>query len=145
MRISDWSSDVCSSDLYFREPFDIADHHLIVTASMGIAVAPQDGRDRDEILQHADMALYQAKHGGRNRYSLFEWSMKERLHRVREIEAGLRRALERGEFSMRYQPIFALENCKIAVCEEMLRWRHPVLGDISTGEFISLAERISMI
>src|SRR3546814_12796589 len=83
MRISDWSSDVCSSDL----PFDIADHHLIVTASMGIAVAPQDGRDRDEILQHADMALYQAKHGGRNRYSLFEWSMKERLHRVREIEA----------------------------------------------------------
>src|SRR3546814_16145011 len=97
MRISDWSSDVCSSDLYFREPFDIADHHLIVTASMGIAVAPQDGRDRDEILQHADMALYQAKHGGRNRYSLCEWSMKERHHRVSEIEAGLSKAIERGE------------------------------------------------
>src|SRR3546814_4958794 len=77
---------------------------------MGIAVAPQDGRDRDEILQHADMALYQAKHGGRNRYSLFEWSMKERLHRVREIEAGLRRAIERGEFSMRYQPIRSEEH-----------------------------------
>src|SRR3546814_15941558 len=64
---------------YFREPFDIADHHLIVTASMGIAVAPQDGRDRDEILQHADMALYQAKHGGRNRYSLFERSEERRV------------------------------------------------------------------
>src|SRR3546814_14000459 len=121
MRISDWSSDVCSSDLiaedilaYFREPFDIADHHLIVTASMGIAVAPQDGRDRDEILQHADMALYQAQHGGRNRYSLFECSKKERTHRVREIEAGLRRPPDRGHFTMPYQPISALEPYQIA-------------------------------
>src|SRR3546814_13695425 len=64
-------------------------------------------------------------HGGRNRYSLFEWSMKERLHRVREIEAGLRRAIERGEFSMRYQPIFDLETCKIACCEALIRLRHP--------------------
>src|SRR3546814_2296112 len=79
---------------YFREPFDIADHHLIVTASMGIAVAPQDGRARDDILPHADMALYQAKHGDRNRYSMFEWQMKERLPRVREITAGLSRATE---------------------------------------------------
>src|SRR3546814_1282216 len=83
------------------------------------------------------MALYQAKHGGRNRYSLFEWSMKERLHRVREIEAGLRRAIARGEFSMRYQPIFDMETCQIACCEALIRWRHPVLGDLSPGEFRS--------
>src|SRR3546814_1618331 len=119
MRISDWSSDVCSSDL--------------------------DGRDRDEILQHADMALYQAKHGGRNRYSLFEWSMKERLHRVREIESGLRSAIERGEFSMRYQPIFDLETCQIACCDALIRLRHPVLCVISPVEFIPISYSISMI
>src|SRR3546814_2478241 len=71
--------------------------------------------------------------------------MKERLHRVREIEAGRRRAIERGEFSMRYQPIFDLETCQIACCEALIRWRHPVLGDISPGEFIPIAESISMI
>lgn len=130
---------------YFQEPFEVGGHHLSVTASMGIAVAPQDGRDRDEILQHADMALYHAKNGGRNRYSLFEWSMKERFHRIREIEAGLRKAIERGEFSMRYQPIFDLKTGKIACCEALIRWRHPVLGDVSPGEFIPIAESISMI
>src|SRR3546814_1373249 len=71
--------------------------------------------------------------------------MKERLRRVRGIEAGLRRAIERGEFSMRYRPIFDLETCQIACCEALIRWRHPVLGDISPGEFIPIAESISMI
>lgn len=130
---------------YFQEPFEVGGHHLTVTASIGVAIAPQDGRDRDEILQHADMALYHAKNGGRNRYNLFEWSMKERFHRIREIEVGLRRAIERGEFSMRYQPIFDLETGKVACCEALIRWRHPVLGDVSPGEFIPIAESISMI
>ncbi|MBB4639772.1 putative bifunctional diguanylate cyclase/phosphodiesterase [Rhizorhapis suberifaciens] len=130
---------------HFRDPFEVGGHNLAVTASIGIAVAPQDGADREEILQHADLALYHAKNGGRNRYSLFEWSMKERLHRVREIEAGLRRAIEQGEFSMRYQPIFDMKTGRVACCEALIRWHHPVLGDVSPGEFIPIAESISMI
>ncbi len=130
---------------HFREPFEVGGHHLAVSGSIGIAVAPQDGRDRDQILQHADMALYHAKNGGRSRYSLFEWSMKERLHRIQEIEAGLRRAIERGEFSMRYQPIFDLKTGHVACCEALIRWHHPVLGEVSPGEFIPIAENISMI
>ncbi|MCF8706537.1 EAL domain-containing protein [Rhizorhapis sp. SPR117] len=130
---------------YLAEPIEIGGHHLTVSASIGIAVAPQDGHDRDEILQHADMALYHAKHGGRNRFSLFEWSMKERFHRVREIEAGLRKAIERGEFKMHYQPIFDIETGQVACCEALIRWHHPVLGDVSPGEFIPIAESISMI
>ena len=130
---------------YFRDPFELSGHNLSVTASIGIAIAPQDGADREEILQHADVALYHAKNGGRNRFSLFEWSMKERLHRVREIEAGLRKAIERGEFSMRYQPIFDIKTGRVACCEALIRWHHPVLGDVSPGEFIPIAESISMI
>ncbi|MBK5265468.1 MAG: EAL domain-containing protein [Alphaproteobacteria bacterium] len=130
---------------YLAEPIEISGHHLTVSASIGIAVAPQDGHDRDEILQHADMALYHAKHGGRNRFSLFEWSMKERFHRIREIEAGLRKAIERGEFKMHYQPIFDIETGRVACCEALIRWHHPVLGDVSPGEFIPIAESISMI
>lgn len=130
---------------HFRDPFEIGGHNLAVTASIGIAVAPQDGADREEILQHADVALYHAKNGGRNCFSLFEWSMKERLHRVREIEAGLQRAIERGEFSMRYQPIFDMKTGRVACCEALIRWHHPVLGDVSPGEFIPIAESISMI
>src|SRR3546814_9167039 len=61
------------------------------------------------------------------------------------MECGLRRAIERGEFSMRYQPIVYLDTCQIACCVALIRWRHPVLGDISPGEFIPIAESISMI
>ncbi|WP_366941072.1 EAL domain-containing protein [Sphingobium sp.] len=130
---------------YFAHGFDLSDNHLQVTASIGYAVAPQDGRDMDELMQHADLALYEAKGQGRNRAASFNWSLKERFNRVHEIETGLRRALDGGELKLLFQPIVDLESGHIDACEALLRWDHPVLGPIPPSEFIPIAEGMGMI
>ena len=130
---------------YFRAPVEVGPHNLCVTTSIGIAVAPQDGRDMDELMQHADLALYEAKQHGRNQIVTFTWSMKERFHRLHEIETGLRRAIENNELVLHYQPIFELKTGRIAICEALLRWNHPTLGMVSPAEFIPVAESIGVI
>jgi diguanylate cyclase (GGDEF)-like protein len=130
---------------YFAHGFDLGDNHLQVTASIGYAVAPQDGRDMDELMQHADLALYEAKREGRNRAASFNWSLKERFNRLHEIETGLRRALDGGELKLLFQPIVDLESGRIDACEALLRWDHPVLGAIPPSEFIPVAEGMGMI
>ncbi|WP_232037347.1 putative bifunctional diguanylate cyclase/phosphodiesterase [Sphingobium amiense] len=130
---------------YFAYGFDLPDNHLQVTASIGYAVAPQDGRDMDELMQHADLALYEAKHAGRNRAASFNWSLKERFNRLHEIETGLRRALEGEELTLLYQPIVDLATGHIDACEALIRWHHPVLGAIPPSEFIPIAESMGMI
>ncbi|MET0362169.1 MAG: EAL domain-containing protein [Sphingobium sp.] len=129
----------------FAHDFEVGSYHLTVTASMGIAVAPDDGHDGDELLQHADMALYRAKHDGRNRHAQFDWQMRERQNRTYELEMGLRSALANGELELYYQPIFDTESGRIAICEALMRWDHPTLGRISPAEFIPIAESSSMI
>lgn len=129
----------------FAHGFDLGENHLQVTASIGYAVAPQDGRDMDELMQHADLALYEAKRDGRNRASTFNWSLKERFNRVHEIETGLRRALDQGELKLLFQPIVDLETGHIDACEALMRWDHPVLGPIPPSEFIPIAESMGMI
>ncbi|HJT40350.1 MAG TPA: EAL domain-containing protein [Sphingobium sp.] len=129
----------------FGHDFEVGGYHLTVTASMGIAVAPEDGRGSEELLQHADMALYQAKHAGRNRHAHFSWSMKERQNRTYELEMGLRAAMANGELLLHYQPIFDTVTGKIAICEALMRWDHPVMGRISPAEFIPIAESCSLI
>ena len=124
---------------------EVGTNMLAITASIGIAVGPQDGRDADELMQNADMALYDAKAHGRNRAISFTWSMKERMHRIHEIETGLRRAIENDELQLYFQPIFAIESGRIAICEALLRWNHPGLGAIVPSEFIPVAESIHMI
>ncbi|MCB2013684.1 MAG: EAL domain-containing protein [Sphingobium sp.] len=124
---------------------EVGTNMLAITASIGIAVGPQDGRDADELMQNADMALYDAKAHGRNRAISFTWSMKERMHRIHEIETGLRRAIENDELKLHFQPIFAIESGRIAICEALLRWNHPSLGAIMPSEFIPVAESIHMI
>jgi diguanylate cyclase (GGDEF)-like protein len=129
----------------FSHDFDVSGYHLTITASMGIAVAPQDGHGSEELLQHADMALYKAKHAGRNRYSFFDWKMKERQNRTYDLEVGLRTALANGELLLHYQPIFDTATGRISICEALMRWDHPVMGRISPAEFIPIAESCSLI
>ncbi|KKW92462.1 putative bifunctional diguanylate cyclase/phosphodiesterase [Sphingobium chungbukense] len=136
-----------ASDLLaeFVSDFEVENYHLNITASMGISIAPEDGRDSDELLQHADMALYRAKHEGRNRHAHFNWKMKERQNRTYELEMGLRTAIANGELMLHYQPIFDAATDRIAICEALMRWEHPVLGRISPAEFIPIAESCSLI
>lgn len=129
----------------FQAPIEVGSHNLSVTTSIGVAVAPQDGRDMDELMQHADLALYEAKQRGRNQAVTFTWSMKERFHRIHEIETGLRRAIENDELVLHYQPIFELKTGRIAICEALLRWNHPTLGMVSPAEFIPIAESTGVI
>lgn len=124
---------------------EIGSHQLTVTASMGIAVAPEDGEGCDELLQHADLALYRSKHAGRNRFTTFDWSMKEKQDRTYELETGLRTALANGELALHYQPIFDSETGRIAMCEALMRWNHPIHGWVSPGEFIPIAESTALI
>lgn len=129
----------------FETGVEVGEHMLIVTASVGLAVGPQDGRDADELMQHADLALYEAKAKGRNQFVSFIWSMKERFHRIHEIETGLRHAIEKREMVLHYQPIFDVKEGHIAICEALLRWYHPTLGVVSPSEFIPIAESTGMI
>jgi len=129
----------------FRHDYDIDGYRLAISGSMGIAVAPTDGNSSAELLQHADMALYRAKHNGRNRQVSFDWAMKERQNRAYDLEMGLRSAIDNGELSLHYQPIFDTITGRVAICEALMRWTHPVMGPISPGEFIPVAESASII
>jgi diguanylate cyclase (GGDEF)-like protein len=127
------------------EPYRIQGHDLTVSASIGIALHPADGRDTDTLLKNADLALYQAKQEGRGTYRFFESDMNERAQQRRILEADLRRALSGGEFELYFQPLFDLANEKISAFEALLRWNHPTRGLVSPVEFIPVAEETGLI
>lgn len=118
---------------------------VLVTASLGIAVAPRDGDDGDALLKNADMAMYQAKDFGRNTFCFFDASMNESVVEHLHIASGLRAALAQGELQLHYQPQFDLRSGRILGAEALLRWRHPELGMIPPGKFIPVAERSGLI
>ncbi len=127
------------------KPFDLGRHQVVIGASVGIALAPADGRDPDILLKNADMALYRAKNDGRGVYRYFEAEMDARMQARRHLELDLRRALEFGEFELHYQPLVDLGSNKVTGFEALLRWHHPQRGDVSPGEFIPVAEDIGLI
>ena len=126
-------------------PYDIGDHQLMIGASVGIAVAPTDGHDPDQLLKKADMALYRAKADGRGKYFFFEAWMDERMQARRALEVDLRKALAREEFEVFYQPLVNLQTNEVSSFEALLRWRHPVRGMVGPDNFIPLAEEIGLI
>ena len=118
---------------------------VLVTASLGIAVAPRDGAEGDVLLKNADMAMYQAKDSGRNTFCFFDASMNESVVEHLHIASGLRAALSQGELQLHYQPQFDLRSGRILGAEALLRWKHPELGMIPPCKFIPVAERSGLI
>ena len=128
-----------------RDPIDCFGQHLAADASIGIALAPDDGSSLDELLRNADLAMYDAKAGGRSTFRFFVREMAMRVRARRALEADLRRAIVVGEFDIHYQPLLDLGTDVVTGCEALLRWNHPVRGNISPAEFIPLAEETGLI
>ena len=127
------------------DPFDLGDHQVIAGTSIGIAIAPRDGIDCDEILKSADLALYSAKGGGRGAFRFFEPELDQLMHARRNLERELRDALANSEFELHYQPFVNTRTGEISGFEALLRWHHPQRGLVSPAEFIPLAEETGLI
>ena len=128
-----------------RSPYQCLGHQVTTDASIGIALAPRDGSDIDQILKNADLAMYAAKAAGRRTYRFFETDMEAEVRARRSLEMDLRQALVDGGFEVYYQPCVDLQTNAITGCEALVRWRHPQRGMISPAEFIPLAEDTGLI
>ena len=127
------------------EPFDLDGNEVIVGASVGIAIAPQDGDAPEALLRNADMALYRAKSDGRGTSHFFEPEMDRLLQARRMLELDLRKAFVQSEFELFYQPLVNVRSGQVIGFEALIRWRHPERGTVSPIEFIPLAEEIGLI
>jgi diguanylate cyclase (GGDEF)-like protein/PAS domain S-box-containing protein len=127
------------------EAHSIDQHDLHVTTSIGVSVYPDDGLDAETLIKNADTAMYQAKENGRQSYQFFKPAMNVRAVERQAIEESLRRALDRGEFAIHYQPKINLKTGAITGAEALLRWTHPVRGPIPPGQFIPVAEDCGLI
>jgi diguanylate cyclase (GGDEF)-like protein/PAS domain S-box-containing protein len=128
-----------------RQPYECLGHHLATDASIGIAMAPQDGTDLDQLIKNADLAMYGAKSDGRRTYRFFEPAMDARAKARLTLERDLRQALADGGFEIHYQPLVDLKRDEVTGCEALLRWRHPERGMISPADFIPVAEDTGLI
>ncbi|ACD94429.1 EAL domain-containing response regulator [Trichlorobacter lovleyi] len=127
------------------EPFVIEERELYLTASIGVAVYPTDGADVQSLLKHADLAMYQAKDMDRNNFQFFSSDLNVKVMERMVLESSLRRALERDEFQLLYQPQVDVITGSVVGFEALLRWHHPDLGTISPEKFIPLAEETGLI
>lgn len=129
----------------FRNPFIIDGHELFITPSIGISIYPNDGRTCDALVKNADVAMYRAKEQGRNSFQLFAPEMNARAFERLSLENDMRRALERNEFILHYQPKVNVEHGRIASMEALVRWQHPSMGLVPPSRFIPLAEETGLI
>jgi diguanylate cyclase (GGDEF)-like protein/PAS domain S-box-containing protein len=128
-----------------KAPFHIEGHELFVSLSVGAALYPDHGEAGDALIKYADIAMYHAKDQGRNGYCLYATALDTRLNGQLDIRAGLRRALERGEFEVHYQPQVEIASERVIGMEALVRWRHPDKGLIPPGDFIAIAEESGLI
>ncbi len=129
----------------FQEVFRIMGREVMLTASLGISIYPEDGSDPLVLLRNADTAMYHAKAKGRNAYQYFTESMNLDVARRLQMEEQMRLALGRGEFHLEYQPIVEVSHGAIVGVEALLRWRNPLLGEVPTADFIEVAEQTGLI
>jgi diguanylate cyclase (GGDEF)-like protein/PAS domain S-box-containing protein len=127
------------------EPHSIGQHDLHITASIGVSVYPDDGLDAETLIKNADTAMYQAKENGRQNFQYFKPAMNARAVERQSIEQGLRRALERNEFALHYQPKVNFETGAITGAEALIRWTHPTQGAVPPAQFIPIAEDCGLI
>jgi diguanylate cyclase (GGDEF)-like protein len=127
------------------EPFVIDGHTINTGLSLGIAMAPTDSTTADHLMTCADLALYRAKADGRAMYRFFEADMSARIQARRELELDLRQALANGEFHLVYQPQVRAEDLALSGFEALVRWNHPVRGNVPPSEFIPIAEETGLI
>ncbi|MDS0525204.1 EAL domain-containing protein [Clostridium sp. SHJSY1] len=129
----------------FKKPLLIDGNEIYTSTSIGISLYPSDGVTVDSLIKNADAAMYEAKSNGKNNFCFFNKDFNEIITRRVELENGLRRALEREEFYLHYQPQVYLETGELWGIEALIRWNHPTLGIISPLEFIPIAEEMSLI
>ena len=127
------------------EPFNLGGQQAVVGVSIGIAVAPTDGGDPDQLLKNADLALYRAKTDGRGTHRFFEPQMDALMQARHAMEVDLRKALLNGEFELHYQPLVNLQTQAITAFEALIRWNHPLRGQVPPLDFIPLAEETALI
>ena len=128
-----------------KDPFDIDGHRIDIGASIGIAMAPMDGVDADQLLKKADMALYAAKNGGGGDHRFFALEMEEAAQERRALELDLREALTSEQFDLYFQPLVDLRSGRVTTCEALMRWRHPRRGMVPPSIFIPIAEETGLI
>ncbi len=140
------ASRVAEKMLTLLQPqFVLGEHELSITPSIGIALYPMDGTDFDALCKSADAAMYRAKRDGRNTYRFNTIDLQAQSSHLIQLENGLRRALERGQMQLHYQPQMCLETRRIIGVEALLRWQHPEMGWVSPAEFIPVAESSGLI
>lgn len=127
------------------EPFILGTETVFISTSIGITLYPEDGTTSEALLNNADQAMYVAKNRGRNRYSYFTPSMQEEAQTRMRLVNDLHVALENKQLSLVYQPIVDLKTGKVIKAEALMRWEHPVLGDVPPSQFIPLAEETGLI
>jgi diguanylate cyclase (GGDEF)-like protein/PAS domain S-box-containing protein len=127
------------------QPFEIEEHDIYVTSSIGIAVYPDDSDDPEGLLKHADVAMYRSKELGRNTYQFFDASLAEHRLKQHTLEAALRSAVKDGTLRLHYQPVMRIEDKAIVGAEALLRWHDEEHGDIAPQVFIPLAEESGLI
>ncbi len=127
------------------QPFQIADHEIVIGVSIGIAIAKGDGTAGDELFKQADLALYRAKADGRSTHRFFEANMGVAVNDRRELITDLRNAITNEELELYFQPQYTLKDYRISGFEALVRWNHPVRGFVSPGDFIPLAEETGLI
>ena len=126
-------------------PYQLGGHQVSVGTSIGIAIAPGDGIDPNQIMKNADLALYRSKADGGGKYRFFEAQMDARMQERHALELDLRNAIANGEFTLNYQPIVNIKTGKVSACEALIRWQQPERGWVPPLEFIPIAEETGLI